>query len=261
VSETGESSIDLEIAADDIDGHFAPRARPDVASVLVGTEIVLGRVADGTHYLQTCALNESGSVVWQCFDGSGTIDEIAADIADVFGAEPDAVGADVLTVARDVGALGFLVGVHETVVDFGEPSGIDVGQPFPAFAAHDETGAEYSIEHLRGRRTLLVSWSDTCHFCGLITDDLAALTPSLAAVGVDIVLFATGDARAIRAALDRGPLSCRLLLQADGSDSAFDGMGTPVAYLIDKHGTVAESVALGATEVVSLARALAGTDA
>jgi hypothetical protein len=38
---------------------------------------------------------------------------------------------------------------------------------------------------------------------------------------------------------------------------AFAGLGTPVAYLVDEHGIVAEPVALGATDVVNLARRVA----
>jgi peroxiredoxin len=245
----------IEIAPDDIDGGFVPRARSDVAFVEVGKEIVLGRIAAGTQYVQTCALNESGSIVWQCFDGSGTIDEIAVDIADVFGADPAAVSADVRALARDVGSIGFLVGVHEEVLEIGdESSGVAVGLPFPGFEARDEDGIPFSIEQLRGRRALLVNWSSTCSFCALITDDLAELAPGLARAGVDIVLLATGGARANRAVLARSKLACRLLLHDDDSAAGFDGMGTPVAYLIDEHGVVAEPVALGATEVVSLAR-------
>src|SRR4029079_14691280 len=95
-------SIDtVEIEPEESDGDFVPHARSDVAAVHVERESVIGAVPEGSSYLQTCALNESGSIVWQCFDGSGTIDEIAADIAAVFDAAPEAIAADVLTIARD----------------------------------------------------------------------------------------------------------------------------------------------------------------
>src|SRR5205809_110490 len=115
---TGDGTIEYEIAPDDIDGEFFPLARADVASVMVGAELVLGRIPDGTPYVLTCALNESGSIVWQCFDGTGSIDDIAADIADVFAADLETVRAEVLALAREVGAEGFLVGVHEAPPDF-----------------------------------------------------------------------------------------------------------------------------------------------
>jgi peroxiredoxin len=248
----------LELAPEEIDSSFVPKARPDVAVVHVGSEIVLGRIAEGTSYLQTCALNESGSIVWQCFDGSGSIDDIAADIADVFSAGIEAVGADVAALARAVGGAGFLVGVQAPVLEIGgEPSGVAVGLPFPDFEAEDESGSSWCAEQLRGRRTLLVSWSPTCSFCELIADDLADLVPSLADAGVDVVLLATGGARANRESLERSNLACRLLLQDDEAVAAFADMGTPVACVIDEQGIVAEPLALGASRVVQLARRLA----
>ena len=105
------------ITPDEIDGSFVPRARAEVARVEVGAEVVLGRLVPDSSYLQACALNESGAIVWQCFDGSGTVDEIAADIADVFGADPNAVVADVCALAREVGAAGLLEGVEPARLD------------------------------------------------------------------------------------------------------------------------------------------------
>jgi Coenzyme PQQ synthesis protein D (PqqD) len=107
------------IAPETIDGGFVPVARPGVGSVLVDREIVLGCIADDR--MQTVALNQSGSIVWQCFDGSGTIDEIAADIAEVFGTEVAEVRTDVIALARAVGEAGFLVGVSAAVIEIGYP--------------------------------------------------------------------------------------------------------------------------------------------
>jgi pyrimidine deaminase RibD-like protein len=105
------------IAPEAIDGSFVPTARPGVGAVVVDREIVLGVIAAGTAHVQTVALNESGTIVWQCFDGTGTIDEIAADIASVFGAEIADVRGDVVALARAVGAAGYLVGVEDDVVE------------------------------------------------------------------------------------------------------------------------------------------------
>lgn len=228
------------IAPEAIDGGFVPTARPGVGAVVVDREIVLGVIAAGTSRVQTAALNESGAIVWQCFDGSGTIDEIAADIASVFGAEIAGVRGDVVALARAVGAAGYLVGVHEAVIDIGDGSssvdrGIAAGLPFPDLAATDIEGTPFSTAALRGRRALLVSWSATCDYCALIAGDLADLVAGLAEAGIEILL---------------------LLLRDDGA-AAFAGLGTPVAYLVDEHGVVAEPAALGATEVVALARRVA----
>lgn len=253
--------VDAEITADDIEGDFTPLARPDVASVAIESEMVLGRIAAGTQYVQTCALNESGAVVWQCFDGTGTIADIAADIAEVFGVDFEAVNADVVALARNVGSLGFLVGVREDTFDVGDgdagTEGIAIGEPFPDFDAIDETGGGFSSKQLRGRRFLLVNWSSTCSFCEAIVDDLAELAPALGRVGVGIVLLAAGDQRVIRESIDRAGLACRLLVHGDAGDAGFDGIGTPVAYLLDEQGNVASPLALGAPPVVQLAREIA----
>jgi peroxiredoxin len=255
---SGDAPATIEIAPESIDGRFVPTARPGVAAVLVGREVVLGRIAEGTAALQTAALNESGAIVWQCFDGSGTIDEIATDIATVFGTEVAGVRADVVELARAVGGAGFLVGVHEAVIEIGDDDlAVAPGHPFPELAADDENGTPFSIAQLRGRRTLLVGWSATCGYCETIAGNLADLVPSLAAAGVDVVLAATGGADANRELLDRVEFAGRLLLRRAGTAAGLDGLGTPVAYLIDEEGDVAQAAALGATDVVALAGRIA----
>jgi peroxiredoxin len=261
------SAFDAPDAPDDLrpeelGGSFVPHARPDVAAVHVGTEIVIGRIAPGTTFLETCALNESAAIVWQCFDGSGTIDEIAADIADVFEIDVDGVRADVLRLARDVGGIGFLFGVSEPVTEIGdEPEGLAVGTELPDFDARTETGRSWSSRALRGSAALVVAWSPTCRYCASIAGDLAALTPRLDETGVELVLLATGGAQANRAVLDESRLAARLVLQDDDRAEAFAGLGTPVAYLIDADGRVAKPLALGAPAVVALARDALARDA
>jgi peroxiredoxin len=242
----------------DIDGSFVPCARADVASVLVGGEVALGRIAPGTSYLQTGALNRSASVIWQCFDGDASIEEIARDIADVYGADLAAVTADVRTVACDVGAAGFLAGVAADVDLSSEPEGLAVGSPIPAFRATSDDGRPWSSDELTARSSVIVNWSATCEHCARITDDLAALAPRLVNAGVELVLLATGGLAANRKLLDRSGLACRLVLQDDDRAEAFDGLGTPVAYLVDATARVAAPIALGADEVVALVERIAG---
>jgi hypothetical protein len=232
-----------DISPDDIDGSFVPRARPDVGAVVVDREIVLGLVVDESAWLQSAGLNESASIVWHCFDGSGTIDEIAGDIASVFGAETAGVRADVLTLARAVGGAGFLVGVHEPVIDVRDDTinadtTIGVGTPFPDFTAVDDQGVPFSTATRHAGQALLVSWSTTCEFCARIAPDLASLTPAFADANIDIVRLVTAD-----------------------SIDGFAGLGTPVAYLVDDRGRVAEPAALGAAAVLALARRIVSNPA
>jgi peroxiredoxin len=250
-----------EISHEEIDGGFVPAARADVVSVEVDGEMVIGYLPEGESHLRTHALNATASIVWRCFDGSGTLDEIVADIADAFGTDVEVVRADVLDLAQQAGALGLLVGVREHVPepDY-EPIGIPVGLPLPPFEATDEHGKPFWSDDLRGRGALLINWSPACGFCARIVDDLEDVVPALTARGIDVVLLAIGDADANRALLEKAGLDCRLLLH-DGNTEVFGGMGTPAAYLIDEDGTVVEPMALGAIEVPRLARRAADASA
>ena len=80
-----------------------PRRRPGVAHVELDGEVVL--LQDGGVHL----LNPVAGLLWSCFDGEGTLAEIAEDAADAFGAPLEAVQADVLHLAADLLARGLVV--------------------------------------------------------------------------------------------------------------------------------------------------------
>jgi hypothetical protein len=92
---------------DDIDETFLPRAAAHVASVELDGEAVLYDEDRETVHL----LSPTATVLWNCFDGSGTIGEIAADVADAYGADVAAVREDIVRVARDLGRQNLLDGV------------------------------------------------------------------------------------------------------------------------------------------------------
>ncbi len=56
-------------------------------------------------------LNRTASVIWACFDGTGTVAEIAADLAEVFGIGAAEAEGSVLDLAIDLGRSGLLEGV------------------------------------------------------------------------------------------------------------------------------------------------------
>lgn len=99
--------------AADLDPSFVPR-RTDATwtEVLDGEAVILDDDANLLHHLNTTA-----TVVWTCFDGSGSIAEIAADLAHGFGTDVDATVAEVLALARALGAAGLLDGVEAEPVD------------------------------------------------------------------------------------------------------------------------------------------------
>ena len=93
---------------DELDGAFAPLARTTVATVELDGEAVL---YDETT-LAVHRLSPVGTLVWHCFDGTTTIDQLAADLADAFRAEPAAVHHDVVELTRKLGGLGLLDGIE-----------------------------------------------------------------------------------------------------------------------------------------------------
>ena len=93
--------------ASEIDHGFVPAQAEAAYTVeLDGEAVVLDEARNRLHHL-----NPTATLVWACFDGTGSIDEIARDLADAFASSPEAVSIDVLTLAQELGAEGLLVGV------------------------------------------------------------------------------------------------------------------------------------------------------
>ena len=95
------------VPADAIDASFVPRRRTSVVSLEVEGDVVLLDVGTGhVHHLDPV-----GGIVWECFDGSGTIAEIVTDLSAEFGADSATIADDVVDVARNLGSSGLLEGV------------------------------------------------------------------------------------------------------------------------------------------------------
>ena len=139
--------------------------------------------------------------------------------------------------------------------DPAEPQELPVGTTFPSFRLPDLKGQSVGLDDFTGRRVLLVNWSPQCGFCDLIAPDLARLQDELKKNNTELVLSSYGDADSNRRLVEEHGLECPVLLQEDNQTlQAFDGMGTPVAYLLDEHRAVAKPLAVGADEVPTLAR-------
>ena len=100
-----------EVSPEVIDQSFVATRAPTVHSVEVDGEAVL--LNEGRLHL----LNATGALVWACFDGEGTIAEIAADISEGLGVPYDAVLEDTLAVARQLGKEGLLASVTAALPD------------------------------------------------------------------------------------------------------------------------------------------------
>ena len=75
-----------------------------VASAKVGEEVVLLDARSGA--LRT--LDPLGGLVWACFDGASTIDEIVTDLSEEFKSDRDAVRRDVIDLTRTLARDGLL---------------------------------------------------------------------------------------------------------------------------------------------------------
>jgi peroxiredoxin len=249
-----------------IDRFFVPRPRADLAFVELDGEAVIAATASDDGRLLTHWLNPVGTIVWRCFDGAVSLDELIADLADAFGADPEVVAGDVVELSRALGRSGLLEGVTAQL-SFGsagrdgyEPEGLPQGSEVPPFSRRDLDGHEVDLADLRGHRLVLVNWSPSCGFCAAIAEELAALEPDLRAHDTELVLLAFGSADDNRSLLAHAGLACTVLLQDDDAVDLFRGLGTPCAYLVDEHGAIASALAVGAKQVPALASRAAGHD-
>jgi len=82
-----------------------------VGDVEVGDQLVL---VDGTSG-RALALNPTASIVWRCLDGETPLATLIDDLDAAFGAPRDAIAADVVVLARNLGMLGLLDGVGRSL--------------------------------------------------------------------------------------------------------------------------------------------------
>ncbi|MEO8425167.1 MAG: PqqD family peptide modification chaperone [Actinomycetota bacterium] len=238
---------------DEIDGAFVPVRRPDVTTVVLeGETVALAEGAADAYYLDQMA-----TLVWGTFDGTATLDELADDFAEAFGADLDVVRDDVVKLTKGIARAGLLMGFAYTRPS--KPSvalqtGVGVGEPIPPFTLPDGEGTEVGISDLRGRDVLLVNWSPRCEFCAKLAPGLAELQPALRARGIELVFVALGDAGENRPMLEEHGLRPRLLLAGEDETDVFAGVGTPAAYLMDREGRAASELTVGADTIPGLAQ-------
>lgn len=106
MNERAGETADAPVPRPKIDGSFVPCVRADIASVEIdGERVIYDQSTRAVVHLDAVA-----SVVWLVLDGSGTIDELAVDLADAFGADVDQVKPDVLALVERLAVAGVLEG-------------------------------------------------------------------------------------------------------------------------------------------------------
>lgn len=246
--------------ADLIDGSFAPGPRPELVGVEIDGETI---IVDGTSKAVR-HLDPIGSIVWQCFDSTATLDEISADLAAGFKADPAVVAGDVLELTQTLGRQGLLDGVDPDLPSRPqEPSGFPVGTELETFRLDTLDGGTFDLAGERGRKLMLVNWSPRCGFCDRIAPDLIELQPHLQEEGIDLVLLSLGNSEDNAEKLSSLGVEARLALKGEMEQEIdpFRGLGTPSAYLVDEGGRTMSELAVGAFDVPILLRDTVGVAA
>ena len=112
---------------------FVPRQRAGLSAIEIeGEGLVFDEEGGSWHYL-----NPIGWVLWQCCDGSGTIEEISRDISEVFEEDLETVRDNVIDTLRRVGRQGLLEGVEGGSSGHDHGHGHDHDHPEDEAEPHD----------------------------------------------------------------------------------------------------------------------------
>jgi peroxiredoxin len=143
-----------------------------------------------------------------------------------------------------------------------EPLGIKVGMFVASFALSDLNGKEVDLKDFRGQQVLLIQWNPLCRYCDLIAPDLAMLQSEFKKRGVQMLFVSDGDATDNQALAQKYGLEAPILLMGKNAPhlEAFESVGTPAAYFLEEKGKVARPLAVGADQVLELAREAARAD-
>jgi thiol-disulfide isomerase/thioredoxin len=256
----------------DIDLSFAPLRKPTIEELEIDGELILiDPETVSVHHL-----DQRAAFLWRCFDGETTLGELSEDIALAVEIPKETADEQVVDLTQWLGVEGLLDGVARVeAVGEEEPDSLQPGEELPAFALPDADKVPVDITDLRGRKVLLVNWSPRCSYCEKVAPELAEVVPALDEQGVELVLVAAASREENLEMLETTGLKARLLLKEfagyllppdsehigkmdAGFIGPFPNMGTPVGYLLDEEGKVAEPLAYGAIDVPELARKAAG---
>ena len=133
---------------------------------------------------------------------------------------------------------------------------LDAGRTAPSYAARTLEGDTLDLESLRGRAVLLNVWATWCKPCVREMPALQRvhelLEPeglSIVAVSVDNAALGLGDpGRDVAAFVEEYGITFTVLLDPESRvESAFQVMGLPMTFLIDRDGRVRQKI-LGARD-------------
>lgn len=135
-----------------------------------------------------------------------------------------------------------------------ERNGLKAGALAPLFRLPDLQGRSVSLEEYRGRWVLLVFSDPQCVPCDELAPELARLDQTHAANGPALLLVGRGNAEENRRKASQFGIKFPVVLQEKWKLSKEYGIfATPVAFLINERGLIAQDVAVGKDAILALA--------
>jgi peroxiredoxin len=125
------------------------------------------------------------------------------------------------------------------------------GTPAPNFRLPRLDGSKLSLEDFRGQRVLLVFSDPHCGPCNVLASELEKFHRE--DPGIQLVMVSRGEPNESLAKVKEHSLSFPVLLQQRWEISRLYAMfATPMAYLIDEQGIIAQEVAVGVQPILRL---------
>ena len=135
-----------------------------------------------------------------------------------------------------------------------ERNGLKAGTPAPLFRLPDLQGKPISLEEYRGRQVLLVFSDPQCGPCDELAPELARLHQMHRENGLALLLVGRGNPEENRRKAAQFGIQFAVVLQEKWKLSKEYGIfATPVAFLIDERGVIAQEVAVGKDAILALA--------
>jgi peroxiredoxin len=137
--------------------------------------------------------------------------------------------------------------------------GLKAGTPAPDFRLPGLDGTECSLQDFRGRRVLLVFSDPHCSPCQSLAPELETFHREHPEVS--LVMISRGAPKVNRTKVKEHGLTFPVLLQQQWEISRrYALFATPIAYLIDEAGIIAQDVAIGVDPVLKLVKSAAETN-
>jgi peroxiredoxin len=134
-----------------------------------------------------------------------------------------------------------------------ERNGIKPGTPAPRFTLPDLDGGTLSLDDHAGERRLVVFSDPHCDPCMELVPRLSRLYDDARDRGLTIMMVSRGDADENRDKRDRYSMPFPIALQRSWEISRSYGIfSTPVAFLVDEEGHIAQEVAIGPEAILAL---------